>query len=227
MNPQQINNNDIAQQRLHELGVPYDSDDDDNTQLMSRSEMCEEIKSLKEEGINKDADIEQLEEKVEGLQNSETELGEKVEKAGVVLDQSYEVNAKCQKTIEDLTKKVKNHEINEKLREEKLQEVTLENKIVEEIKVLMDVDDDRDFVRLIQNRENQLDELIEENKKVPKYKLETEKAKANYAVLAMKTKDDMDKLDFLPPIMDEYHWDKEEKIWVSENDEDFDEALLD
>ena len=47
---------------------------------------------------------------------------------------------------------------NEKLKDE--------NGIVDEIKDLMDVDDDRDFVRLIQNRETQLDELKAENTKL-------------------------------------------------------------
>ena len=79
-------------------------------------------------------------------------------KASVVLDQSYEVNALAQKTIEDLAKKVKNLEINEKVREEKLQELTLMTKH------LYDEQGARDCFNLVDQAD--LEELKAENKKL-------------------------------------------------------------
>jgi DNA repair exonuclease SbcCD ATPase subunit len=98
--------------------------------IKSVGEMCDEIKSLKAEN----------------------------KKAPVALDQSYEVNALAQKTIEDLAKKVKNLEINEKVREEKLQELTLMTKH------LYDEQGARDCFNLVDQAD--LEELKAENKKL-------------------------------------------------------------
>ena len=91
--------------------------------IKSVGEMCDEIKSIKAEN----------------------------KKASVALDQSYEVNALAQKTIEDL-------KINEKVREEKLQELTLMTKH------LYDEQGARDCFNLVDQAD--LEELKAENKKL-------------------------------------------------------------